>query len=149
MALTVGVNSWATIAEADAYLQYKIGAANWFTLPDTAANAGDSKENYLISAFYFLTNYPGITIDAGNTTEVVKTAQIETALFLLKYGEEYNCREAMQAGGVESFKYSKTEEDFNSKGPTLPNSIIGPLLPDYSTIGGGFGCLTGEDYGIE
>ena len=134
MSLVIGTNSWATRAEADAYLTDRIGATDWFTLEDTPVNPGeDSKDSYLISAYQWLIGAPQLTISAASTDANVKKAQIEAALFLIEHYLELNERRAAISTGVTRFKYSKREEDLNANNLSIPDYILG-MIESYTII---------------
>lgn len=131
MALAVGQNSWVTIIEADTYLEHRIGSVEWFSLSDTGASGTDTKENMLVSAFYWLTGSPDLLLTPTLTDPNVKNAQIEAALFLLEHYTELNERRAAINTGVSDFEYSKRSETFNYEQLKIPPQIMG-LLSNYS-----------------
>lgn len=134
MALVVGTNSWITVAEADAYLQYNMGAEDWFKLVVTGEKGSITKESVLVTAFNEITASPLVSVAANSTDARVKNAQAEMTLFLLKYYDELYGRRASIASGLSSFSYSERREDFNMRdgggSPTLPSNVLG-LLNDY------------------
>jgi hypothetical protein len=133
MALVVGDNSWASIAEADAYLENRIGADDsWFVLPASAGSGEDSRENMLVSAFFWMQGSPQLDIASDVTDDDVKNAQIEAALFLTEHYDDLNERRAAIHTGVESFAYSKRREAFNPSQLTIPDFILG-MIPLYNT----------------
>ncbi len=97
MALTPGTNTWATIAEADAYLALRVGAdAYWNGLSDA------EKEIPLVNAYHWLTGcglytFPG---DASAYAPKMIMAQSEMALFLLQHGQDIDLRMGLRAQGV-------------------------------------------------
>ncbi|GAF85062.1 unnamed protein product [marine sediment metagenome] len=134
MALVVGTNSWATLVEADLYLTDRIHAEVWFTLLDTPANPGEeSKESYLISAFYWLSGSPQLEIPASSTAANVKIAQIEGAFFLQEHYEALNERRAAIATGLDSFRYSKRMENLSASDLKIPDYILG-MLGEFGTM---------------
>ena len=120
MALIVGDNSWETVAEADAYLINRIGASNWSLLDNL------TKEQYLITSFYWLLYDSSYNLDKTLTDDFIKHAQSESALFLLNYYNEYSKREALVASGVIEFTFSKWQEKLGSlsKPKTVDDIII-------------------------
>lgn len=132
MSITVGVNSWVTIAETDTYLTSHIGAADWFLLDDNPATPGaESKESYLVEAFYRLLYSADYTLTPTLTNTGVKNAQIEFAFFLFKNYNDYTKREAKIASGIESFTYSKWREK-------LGDAVKVPVIVDGMIINEGF-----------
>lgn len=135
MALTVGINTWITVVEADAYLQYNMSAEEWFDLVVVGAKGTMTKESILVTAFNEIIASPLVAVDADNTDDRVKAAQSEMALFLLKFYDEMYGRRATIASGLSSFSYSERSEDFNSRdgggSPSLPGNVLG-LLNEYS-----------------
>lgn len=128
MALSVGTNSWVTVAEADAYFSEKFGASVW------AALLNATKEQLLISAYRWIQSQTMFTIEATSTAEKVKQAQYETAWYMYKYWDQHEDRRALIAQGVTDFKISEFEETLSEvKFP----GFISDLLEDFIT-GGGF-----------
>ena len=127
MALVVGSNSWVSRAEADAYLEYRVDASAWDTLDDVPASFGAaSKDSYLVTAFYWLYNNVEFEVPLETSDPNVKNAQIEAALFLMKYQGDYEKREALISSGVTSFERSKWKEDLGAV--SLPDRIKGMLV---------------------
>lgn len=134
MALVVGANSWATVAEANDYLGDRIGATDWFELKNTPDNPGDSssKESFLVSAYYWLTGSPDLSLPASLTATNVKNAQIEAALFLLEHYGSLNEHRALLNQGVTSFTFSKRSESLDKANLGVPGYILG-MIPEYSS----------------
>lgn len=131
MALVVGQNSWATRAEANSYLEDKINTIPWFSLPDDGIQGGVTKDNLLVSAFYWLRNAPGLSLPDISTDENVKNAQIEGAWYLYNYDEDSSDREAAIYSGLSSFTLSKRSENLDINNIQIPQFIIG-ILRDYA-----------------
>lgn len=145
MALTVGVNSWASVAEADAYLETKAGSEMWFYLDDAPATPGaDSKETFLVSAFFWLFDDKSFGLSAALTDDKIKRAQIEAALFLMTYRTEFENRQAMIASGVSSFRNSKWSENLGSV--NKPQNILDILASAGFSFQNGVVQLLPEDY---
>lgn len=125
MAVQVGINSWITIAEADAYLTDRIDAVEWFTLADTGAAGSNNKTSYIVSAFYWLYASELFVIPKSNSDQDVKDAQAEVCLFLLKYSSDYERRQALISSGVKDFTRSKWSETLNEV--SVPVNIRGML----------------------
>lgn len=128
MALTVGTNSWVTVAESNLYLADKYGAGDWAGLTDAV------KEQLLITAFWTIYSSPDYTIAKTSTNELVKNAQIETAWFMYTYDSEIWKRLALQGIGVTEFEISEFREKL-SKGSPIP-LIASGMLEDFSTYAG-------------
>lgn len=124
--VTVGVNSWVTVAEADAYLDAKYGASAWAGL-----SAAD-KAALLITACNWLRRQTGFTIPITSTDPNVKAAQCEAAWFWYLHGEEWDKRAALYAEGVRSFTVMSWSEDLAAPAVPVP---IQNLLIDYATAG--------------
>lgn len=146
MALVVGENSWVTVAEADDYLSLRMGAAEWFALPTSAAPGEASKELYLVSAYQYLIAYPGTSLLPEDDDQAIKDAQCEMALFLQQYGDEYARRQALMDSGVQEFTASRDWKEKLSESD-LPQNVKNLLLSigRLSGSGGGFVTFTGED----
>ena len=130
MALVVGQNSWVTISEGDTYLTDRIDASDWFDLGDTGGSGAMSKTTLLASSFHWLMGDPSLELSITLTSDNVKNAQIEGALFLLKYSKELEAKRAFLSFGGRTFRLSKRAEAFSLSGLTLPIHIIG-LLREY------------------
>ena len=129
MALTVGTNSWVTVAEADTYFSTEWGAAATWAALETA-----QKESLLISAFNFIQRQGKFSISVDNTADIVKQAQYLTAWFLYNYYADYQKRNALYSAGVRDFKIDSFEEKLER--PQFPLEIA-DMLKDYITGAGG------------
>jgi hypothetical protein len=129
MALVVGTNSWATLAEANDYLAGKWNAGTtWTGLSNT------QKESALITSFYWIRRkYPAIP--ASSTADNVKYAQIELAWYIVNSYSEHIKRSALYTQGVRDFSISKWREKLEKS--TLPQEIE-DLLEDYLTGQGNY-----------
>ena len=127
MALVVGANSWASVAEADTYLADRIDAEAWFLLADTAAAGVRAKESLLVSAFHWLYGSPQLSIAGSSTDDDVKNAQIEAAWFLREYYDEMKDRRAAISTGVTSLRMSRRAENLSAGNLTIPPHILGML----------------------
>ena len=132
MALVVGTNSWASVAEADTYLADKIDAEAWFLLADSDDPGVRSKGALLASAFHWLQGSPQLSIASSSTDDDVKNAQIEAAWFLQEYSEEMKDRRAAIASGVTSLRLSRRAETLRAGNQTIPAHILG-MLSSYGT----------------
>jgi len=127
MALTVGVNSWVTVAQADTYFSEKFGASAWATL------ASATKEQLLISAYRWIQGQSMFSISPAATAEIIKQAQMEAAWYMYRYWDQHENRRALVAQGVTDFKISQFEETLQDvKFP----SFLSDMLKD-SIVGGG------------
>ena len=146
MALTVGVNSWVDVDDANAYLIDIPGASDWFALRVEPAEGRyeESRSSFLVLAFRVLSNHAMLaSIPADSTDSNIIQAQIEMALFLLKYKDEYFKREALIASGVKNFTMGRWTETLGEV--TLPSNVLS-LLKSYSSFGSRIVHLIGEDY---
>jgi len=131
MALTVGVDTWVTLAEANAYFAAKWNATEW--TDGTIIDA--DKEKLLKNAFNWIRQQSGFSIAATETAEIVKQAQCEAAWYIYKYWDSHEKHAAQDAQGVESFKIMNFSEKL--KGVQFPPSISDMLL-DYVDNEGGY-----------
>ena len=127
--MTVGVNSWVTIAEANFYLETEFGASEWTPL------SNDIKEQCLVTAFWWIYTYPGVNIPKTSTNERVKVAQIKLAWWIYQNYDEFKKREALISSGVTRFTLSKWSENLGKV--DLPE-FIKDLLPILEDLGGVF-----------
>jgi len=131
MALVVGTNSWATVAEADSYLEDKINTEQWFALNDESTPSGSvSKSTLLTSAFWWLMGAPQLSLSASLSSDDVKHAQIEAAFFLFEHYDALNERRAAIFTGVENFDLSRRSERFKIDQLKIPDHIMG-ILSSY------------------
>ncbi len=146
MAITPGVDTWATVDEADDILSQQIGSEDWFALPVKTEQGGPSKEAYLVTAYRWLSGVYGIGSD-GAAPDDLKLAQSLAGEWLLTYNDDYRDREALIASGVEEFDWSQWSEKLRS-GVKPPRQITDILMSL------GFGGLNqavqlyGEDYNL-
>jgi hypothetical protein len=146
MSIDIGVNSWATIAEADAYLTNKLDSQPWFALPDSAGAGEESKELYLIMAFYTLVDKQGYYLAPGNTDEDLKKAQTELAFYFIDNYASFVDQADTMNKGVSSFKASKWEEDYfasNAGDFPLPYMVT-KFISNYKLWGTTVNLSTGE-----
>lgn len=130
MSLIVGQNSWVTVDETDSYLTDRIGSEAWFDLNPTSSPGGVGKESLIISAYYWLSGSPELSLSSSLTDILVKNAQIEAVLFLLEHYRELNERRAAMFTGVEDFEISKRSENLDISQLRIPDHIVG-MLSDY------------------
>jgi hypothetical protein len=134
MALIIGENTWATLAEAASYLNTRLGSGSWFTLVDSPVNPGDeSKETFMIMAFNLLVNKPGYALDKDLTDDNVKYAQIEFALYLSANFNQWSISADMATKGLTSFTLSKWSEQYftNWVGDAPMPIFVTFFLADY------------------
>lgn len=110
MSLTVGSNSWVTVAEATDFLNDRYGASGWASL------SNEDQEQLLVTAFWKIYGNKDYTISKDNTDEKVKTAQIVTAWYIYENYDEIKKRMTLQGQGVQSFTISKFSETFKKDG---------------------------------
>jgi len=131
MSLAVGTNSWASVAEGDAYLTDRIDAEAWFALSDSSATPGErTKATLLVSAYFWLSGSPQLSIPSSSSAANVKNAQIEAAWFLQEYYEDLKDRRAALASGMSILRISRRTEHLSMKNLGIPNHILG-MLSDY------------------
>jgi hypothetical protein len=126
MSLTVGTNSWCTVAEADSFLNDWYGASSWASLSNTV------KEMLLVTAFWKIYGNSKYTIAKSETDENVKNAQIITAFYIYENNASIKKRLALQGQGVTEFEVSKFREEYG-KGSWLPVEVEG-LLEDFQAL---------------
>ncbi len=130
MALAVGTNSWATIAEADTLLTDRIDAEAWFALSDTGSPGERSKESLLVTAFSWLLGSSQLSLSVSLSDSNVINAQIEAAWFLQEYYQEIADRRAAIASGVLVLTMSKRREELSINNLGIPDFILG-MLSEY------------------
>lgn len=120
--LTVGTNSWVTIAEADSYIADMYSNTGW---------AAADKDKLLITAFRRIYTCPDFSIAKTSTNELVKWAQIELAFWLLKNNNDMQKREALQSMNITSVRIDDMSESYD-KGFILP-PIVKNMLKDFAS----------------
>ena len=126
MSLTVGTNSWCTVAEADSFLDDWYGASSWASLTNAV------KEDLLITAFWKIYTNKNYTIAKSATDENVKNAQAITAFYIYENNASIKKRLALQGQGVTEFEISKFREKL-SNGSWLPVEAEG-MLEEFQAI---------------
>lgn len=121
MPIDVGTNSWVTEAEADAYLEDRVGASLYWA-------SGVDKEGALITAYRWLKANPNLNIPA-TATQAVKDAQCEYALFLIQHQPDIDLRMGLQAQGVAEAGIVKEKYRVKMPGLPIPPSVMA-LLDD-------------------
>lgn len=128
--ITVGVNSWVTIAEADAYFEVRYGASAW------AGLAVANKCVLLRHAYAWIQQQSMFSIPPGATSEIVKQAQYETAWYIYNYFANHEKRRALYTQGVRDFEISKFSEKLEM--PAFPIWIADTLDDYVVSVGGKF-----------
>lgn len=151
MAITVGTNSYVTIAEADEYFQDKLYSTDWNEASEstkekalkTAAKKIDSQrlrgrkvETSQILEFprSIYSQFEKYLVSQTEVPQAVKDAQCEEAFALISMGENANKRAQLQALGVKSFSIGKLSETFvsnSSKGNKLLSMEAIQFLSPY------------------
>lgn len=91
--IVVGTNSFCTAQEAEDYFATRMSVDAWDDATD------DNQIRALITAYNQLVN-SGLFSFPATTTNAIKYAQCEQALFLLQQGDDIDSRRALQAQGV-------------------------------------------------
>lgn len=138
MALVVGINSWVTLVEAEAYFLDRIDIEKWNALADNP-----TKEKYLVSAYRWVYYDPDFIAPSSAIDEEVKIGQCEAALFLLNYSKEYDKRAALIQSGVKKFQYSRWTENLGEV--KKPISVINPFAKIGYYNGGVSSALLVDD----
>lgn len=124
-AITVGTNSWVTLAEAEAYFRTRLGSSGYW-------NGTANKVAALVTAFKQLLRCGMFNIAATDTAQAIKDAQCEMALFLLIHQEDMDSRAGLQAQGVT--KAGIVQEEYSGNALMVPANVLG-LLQDLNVSG--------------
>jgi len=90
--ITVGTNSWVTEAEANAYMETRVGSSDYWTAGATA------NKGALVGAYNELLRSGRWSLSAAAAAvQAVKDAQCEHALFLLIHEPDRSIREGLQS----------------------------------------------------
>lgn len=111
---------WVSIAEADAYMLTRIGAANYWV-------SGAEKEAALQTAYNDLV-YCGRFLFPDMATQAMKDAQCEQALFHLLEGSGIDARMGLQVQGVVQAGIVKETYQGFQRGSNK-NSVVIPICP--------------------
>jgi hypothetical protein len=134
LTLTIGTNTWVTLAQANNYFEGKWNAGAWTGLSDT------QKKQLLISAYEWISGEPDYVI--SGITNKLRKAQMELAWFIYNNDSTYEKHEALWASGVRDFDVSKFSETLEE--PSLPIKVKN-LLKDYDYGSGGYVPLQERD----
>jgi len=127
MSITVGTNSWCTLAEANTYFTTRLGCAAYW-------NTAASKEAALVTAFKQIIGSGLFDISASATEQEIKDAQCEMALFLLIHQADMDARAGLQAQGVIKAGIVQEEYDPAAAGkPMIPANVMA-LLSAYTSV---------------
>ena len=125
LVLSVGTNSWVTLAEADLYFEGKYQASTaWAALTDSVKN------QLLVSAYRWIQQQALFSISASSTAQIVKDAQCEAAWYLYSYGDEDENRRALSGQGVTEFELNEWREKLSKY--EFPG-FLSDMLDDYYT----------------
>jgi len=113
-------DTWATVQEANAYMQHRLGAADYWH-PDAP------KEEALVTAYHQLRDC-GLFIFPKTATADMKRMQFEQALFLLMDQGSIDLRAGLRAQGVVSA--GTVKESYRSSG-----RVEIPIAPAAAAIG--------------
>jgi len=123
--ITVGTNSWVTVATANTYFEGRIHGDDYWT--DSASDNIPA----LITAYNWL-NAGGYSFPA-TPVQVMKDAQCEMAFFLLQHQPDLDLRMGLQVQGVIAAGVVKERyKDDNTVELPIP-PIVQQLLEDYDT----------------
>jgi hypothetical protein len=128
--LTPGVNTWATLAEANEYF------SSWYGRPSTvwATLADSDKTALLITAYNDINSLSNIDIPADSTDSRVFEAQYRYAWWYYDNGDDSQKRGGLIDQGVTEFKTLDFMEKYG-KAEEMP-SKISDLLEDYKKANG-------------
>lgn len=130
--ISVGTNSWATLAEAETYFLGRLNARHYW-------NADAEKEPALITAYKQIINSGIFSGFPTTTSQLMKDAQCEQALFLLAAGDDLETRQSLQAQGVKQAGLVKETYDGSAKEGVIIAPVVLEMLDSYLTYGpGGF-----------
>lgn len=131
--LNVGVNSWATLAEANEYFSMRFGAVDaWGSFTD------NEKEILLITSYKDLNGIGGLSLPASTTNQKILQAQYEFAWYLYRESENMEKREGLRTQGVSEFEVLDFSESFDNPWLALPPKVQNLLEDYYTGLGVGF-----------
>jgi len=127
LTLTVNTNTWATLAEANSYMESIWSGEVWIAL------AIENRKKLLIHAYRWINRLSNYSI--SSVTNKLKYAQIELAWYIYENSDTHKKHEALEAQGVTEFRLSKFYEKLSKVG--LPQ-VVKDLLDDYDVGSGGY-----------
>ncbi len=119
MATTYG---WVTLAEANLYFTTRMNASKW--------TASTEKESALTTAYNYLIASGAFSLPS-TTTDAMKKAQYEQALFLLIHGAGLEMRAGIQAQGVKAAGIVKEQYKESTMGDIPIAPMATSLLSNY------------------
>ena len=129
LTLTVGTNTWVTLAEANSYMAAKWGAESWSEM------SAENRKKLLIHAYNWINRLSNYSFGSTITTNM-KYAQIELSWYVYENNDGHKKHEALNAQGVKEFDISKFSEKLTGK-TELPQTVK-DLLADYDLYSGGY-----------
>jgi len=126
-AITVGTNSWVTVAEANTYFETRIKGSDYWT------NGAADNIPALITAYNWLMSGKYSLAASTSATQSIKDAQCEMAFFLLQHQPDLDLRMGLQVQGVVAAGVVKEKyrDDGTVELPVPP--IVQTLLAAYDT----------------
>ena len=122
MSLTLGTNTWITLANAELYMATRLGASTFW-------HTAIAKEAALVTAYNMLVNC-GLFEIPSEVSANMEQAQCEMALFLLQHGADMDARMGLQAQGVSQAGIVQETYGKEVEGIPLP-PIVKQLLKEY------------------
>lgn len=141
-AIVVGTNSWVTEAQANTYFEARLTASTYWT------NGASINIPALITAYKWLN--AGKYSFPTTSTQNMKDAQCEYALFLIQHQPDLDLRMGLQAQGVRTAGVVKEKyKDSNSIELPIP-PIVQKLLEDYDNESPAYlvNIERNEEYGV-
>lgn len=123
--LTPGTNTWATMAEAEAYFRTRLGSSAFWNYTAEKAAA-------IVTAYKYLVN-SGIYDFPDEIDQVMKDAQCEMALFLLQHISDMDARKGLQAQGVTQAQIVGETYNADAAGTAAIPANVKNMLSDYES----------------
>ncbi len=123
--ITVGTNSWETVAEANTFMEGRIRAGEYWT------NGDADNIPALITAYYWLTDSPKFSFPS-TVTAAMKRLQSEMALFLLQHQPDIDLRMGIQAQNVIEAGIVKEKYVMAVMGIPVPPAVADLAYPYFN-----------------
>lgn len=129
MSITVGTNSWATVAEADTYFTGRFGVSTLWSGLVTA-----SKEAALITSYKNLMNSGLFSLPVEGST-LLKEAQCEQSLFLINHQTDMDVRLGLMAQGVVKADLVGETYDLSKSNKIIVAPVVAQMLSSLRVDG--------------
>lgn len=134
--ITVGTNSWVTLAEANTYFETRYNASGWASISDV------NKISLLITACNWIRSQSEFSIALTVTADIIKQGQYETAWYIYNWYDDHEKRRALKSQGVKDFTISRFSESLEAS--DFPFFLKKYFFDYVANLGGVFATVERE-----